>query len=72
MKSSLDYAIELLETERQNLLNWQQLTGENQRQRVNRIEGISRAILILNAEKIRDESGIIPEKKAKKILSEKI
>jgi len=71
MKSYLDYSIELLETERQNLLNWEGLTGENQRQRVNQIEGLSRAIFILIAEKIRYESGIIPEKEAKKLLMEK-
>ncbi|MCK4793263.1 MAG: hypothetical protein KAV87_56555 [Desulfobacteraceae bacterium] len=54
MKANLNYAIELLETVRKKLLNLQQLTGEDQVQKVNQIEGFTRAILILNTEKIRD------------------
>ena len=66
--SNLDYPISVLQAEREKICNSLASTGNNKLQKEAQFDEVNKAINILIAEKIRNELGIIPEKKAKKLL----
>lgn len=56
--SDLDYSISVLQSEASKISQWLGMTGDQQTQRLNQLDGISKAVNILSAEKIKEEKEI--------------
>ncbi|MCK4792094.1 MAG: hypothetical protein KAV87_50665 [Desulfobacteraceae bacterium] len=70
--SNLDYPISLLEEVGRKILTALQLSGVDQAQRVNQLDGVRRAIDVLNNERYKTiKQDFEAEKKKEKIINDK-